>query len=128
MVLFAVLFVAIAVVPLGLYTAEVETTVTGVADARSVDRLSGPERSLTLEPAFTLQFANDTDVGRVESFTGDRLVIDTTVVDRRADTATIECDPGSRCLIVTYDGDGQRLDQFFVELRYTHPLVPETFR
>ena len=128
MVLFAVLFVAIAVVPLGLYTAEVETTVTGVADARSVDRLSGPERSLTLEPAFTLQFTNDTDVGRVESFTGDRLVIDTTVVDRRADTATIECDPGSRCLIVTYDGDGQRLDQFFVELRYTHPLVPETFR
>jgi|GEM_PF-2493815 len=126
MILFALLFVAVAVVPLGLYTAEVETTVTGVSDAGSVERVSDPERSLTLEPAFTLRLANDTSVGRVESFTVDRLVVDTTTVDRGADTAEIECDPGSRCLIVTYDRDGQRLDRLFVDISYTHPLVPES--
>jgi hypothetical protein len=126
MALFAVVFLAVAVVPLGLYTAEVETAVTGVADAASVEGISDPERSLTLEPALTLELANNSGVGRVESFTVDRLVVDTTVVDRRADTATIECDPGSRCLIVTYDRDGQRLDRLFVDLSYTHPWVPES--
>lgn len=123
-IVFVILFVAIILVPIALYTADIQADVAGVSQAETVAGVSGPSRAVNLEPTFTLNLTDPDQVARVESLTGDGGVIDTTTVSASDDRVSIQCDPRQLCLVKLFDDQGRPIDQITIQIQYTHPTIP----
>lgn len=114
-VIVALVGIALVSTPVLLYAGDVSVTVTGVEESDVfVEVEDEVEQSMLGQPTLTIHIDAGAPVQEVSSVTVTGKRVDSERLDMTTTTVTIQCEPGTTCLVRATGFDGTVLDEISI--------------